>query len=253
VEILGYPAVDLDVAATAPVAFLSVKLCDVFPDGTSALVSRGFLNLTHRYSWSDPEPLEPGRVYRIHVDLDATSWTFESGHRIRLDVAGTDWPNAWAPPAPVTMAVERARSTLSLPVLEGGADVATRPRLAPPTTTRDPDDPATVWRWEEDVLARRARHIIDHGVAYDLDVGGRAVDHYWGRNEVSVDDPGLCEIEGTASFRLEWPDVNVGAATRTLLSSDADDYRLVIDLDVTEDGKSVWSRRWERSIPRRLQ
>ena len=31
-----------------PVAFLSARLCDVFPDGASALVCRGVLNLTHR-------------------------------------------------------------------------------------------------------------------------------------------------------------------------------------------------------------
>jgi predicted acyl esterase len=44
-EILGHPRLAVRVGASAPVAFLSAKLCDVFPDGTSALVARGFLNL----------------------------------------------------------------------------------------------------------------------------------------------------------------------------------------------------------------
>ena len=47
-------------AIVAPVAYLSARLCEVLPDGTSILVSRGILNLTHRESHSDPEPLVPG-------------------------------------------------------------------------------------------------------------------------------------------------------------------------------------------------
>jgi uncharacterized protein len=40
-EVLGHPRLAVRVGASAPVAFLSAKLCDVFPDGTSALVARG--------------------------------------------------------------------------------------------------------------------------------------------------------------------------------------------------------------------
>ena len=40
-EVLGNPRVTLRVRSSAPVAFVSVKLCDVFPDGTSALTTRG--------------------------------------------------------------------------------------------------------------------------------------------------------------------------------------------------------------------
>ena len=47
---------------SAPVATAVVRLTDVAPDGTSAQVSAGILNLTHRRSDEHPEPLEPGRV-----------------------------------------------------------------------------------------------------------------------------------------------------------------------------------------------
>ena len=49
-EILGSPVLEARVRSSAPVAYLSAKLCEVLPDGTSALVSRGLLNLTHRDS-----------------------------------------------------------------------------------------------------------------------------------------------------------------------------------------------------------
>ena len=46
--VVGHPRATLRVGADAPAASLSVKLCDVFPDGTSALVSRGTLDLAFR-------------------------------------------------------------------------------------------------------------------------------------------------------------------------------------------------------------
>jgi len=200
-EILGYPEVDLEVISSAPVAYVSVKLCDVFPDGTSALVGRGFLNLTHRDSSSDPEALEPGRAYRVCIGMDATSWVFEPGHRVRLVVAGTDWPNVWTPPGPVTLEIVRARSGIRLPILpsEGPHE---KPELAPPRSRPEPPDPATVWKFEHDVLARRSRHAIDHGSTFDLEVGGIATEHYWGANTVSTEDPADATAEGNASFEV---------------------------------------------------
>ena len=45
-SLLGHPRLRLRVASSAPVAFVSAKLTDVFPDGTSSLLTRGLLNLT---------------------------------------------------------------------------------------------------------------------------------------------------------------------------------------------------------------
>ena len=45
-EIMGQARLSVRVTSSAPVAYLSAKLCDVFPDGTSSLVTRGMLNLT---------------------------------------------------------------------------------------------------------------------------------------------------------------------------------------------------------------
>ena len=93
-EILGYPRLEVTVTSDAPVASLAAKLCSVFPDGTSALVTRGFLNLCHRHSSTEPEPLVPGEPITVVLELEATSWIFEPGHTIRLDLAGADWPNS---------------------------------------------------------------------------------------------------------------------------------------------------------------
>ncbi len=117
---MGHPRVELMVASSAPVAFVSAKLCDVFPDGTSALVTRGLLNLAHRGSREHPSPLEPGTPYRVAVELEVTSWAFEPGHRIRLDLAGSDWPNAWPPPRTGTRTSPSWSAATTTPTLSCG-------------------------------------------------------------------------------------------------------------------------------------
>ncbi len=50
VELAGHPVLHLTVAADRPSAQVSVKLCDVFVDGTSTLITRGLLDLDARDS-----------------------------------------------------------------------------------------------------------------------------------------------------------------------------------------------------------
>ena len=50
-------------------------------------MARGFLNLTRRRSLTDPEPMRPGVVEEVELELDATSWVFPAGHRLRLSLA----------------------------------------------------------------------------------------------------------------------------------------------------------------------
>jgi hypothetical protein len=236
-EILGYPRLEVAVRSSAPVAFLSAKLCDVFPDGTSALVSRGFLNLTHRDSHTDPKALTPDDLYRVGVELDATSWVFETGHRVRLDLAGADWPNVWPPPGPVTLTVERGESRVVLPVVPGqGAtrgksqsethfETSPGPAFTPPreeasgAPAADPVDletragvrgsggtaPLPIWRVEHDLLARETRVRIEHGSDTVLENGTTSVERYEGETAVSTANPAHARARGHAIFTLIWP------------------------------------------------
>src|SRR5262249_245720 len=45
------------------------------------------------HSRSDPEPLAPGTSTRFLIRLSATSNLFRAGHRIRLDITSSDFPN----------------------------------------------------------------------------------------------------------------------------------------------------------------
>ena len=113
-EILGNPRLEVTLRSSHPVAFVSAKLSEVLDDGTSVLVSRGILNLTHRDSHTVPEPLIPGETYEISLEMDATSRVFEVGHRMRLAIAGSDWPHTWPPPEASALPPVRGRAPRGL-------------------------------------------------------------------------------------------------------------------------------------------
>jgi len=258
-EILGHPLLRVTVTSSAPVAYLSAKLCDVFANGTSALVSRGLLNLTHRESRESPSPLEPGRPYEVELELEVTSWVFEQGHRLRLDLAGSDWPNTWPPPQPVTLTIDRSGSSLVLPVVEGPSPLRERPQLPESTEEQEraPDGNDSwhvTWRIEEDVLRRERRAFASSWGSSEAEgVGPRMDTSYGGEVGVSTTDPGNAWAIARATYELRWPQVEVQAEARQRFRSDARAYHLELELDVKENGELRWQRRWDRTFPRELQ
>ena len=263
VEILGHARLRVRIASSAPVAYLSAKLCDVFPDGTCSLVARGMANLTHRDSRAEPSGVEPGTGYDLDLGLEVASWTFEAGHRIRLDLAGTDWPNAWAPPEPVTLTVDRATGELILPVLDGPSPVTERPELPLPNVAeanRSPKerektgDESTGWvKWSvaHEQLKHETRAYAGSFGDYDAhDVVPSYSELYDGVVTVSTDDPGVARSESEARFEMRWPEATCTSHVRMSIASDAKTYRVRIDLTTSEDGQERWSRSWERTIPR---
>ena len=108
------------VDSDAEVITFAARLCDVAPDGSSALVTKGVLNATHRDSHSDRRRSCPASRLELTIELDATSWLFEPGHRLRLSVSNADFPNTWPSPTLATSRLHRGAdrpSRLILPVV----------------------------------------------------------------------------------------------------------------------------------------
>jgi putative CocE/NonD family hydrolase len=68
------------------------KLVDVHPDGYARNLCDGIIRGRYRNSMVTPEPLEPGQVYKFQIDLGVTSNLFKAGHRIRIDIASSNFP-----------------------------------------------------------------------------------------------------------------------------------------------------------------
>jgi putative CocE/NonD family hydrolase len=67
-----------------------IKLVDVHPDGRAFNLTDGTVRA--RYRNGPEELLEPGKVYEYRFDMQVTSNVFKRGHRIRIQIAGTDFP-----------------------------------------------------------------------------------------------------------------------------------------------------------------
>jgi len=133
-EILGAAVLELELAADRPVAFLAARLNDVAPDGSVGRVTYGLLNLCHRQSHAEPTPLEPGRRYRVRLQLDDIGYGFAPGHRLRIALSTAYWPMAWPSPEAATLTIQAGRSSLELPLRppEAGPPVALPPAESAP-------------------------------------------------------------------------------------------------------------------------
>ena len=262
-DIMGHPRVRLTITSPVPVAYLSARLCDVFPDGTSALASRAILNLSHRDGDDAPIALEPGVPTDVELELEATSWVFEPGHRVRLSLAGADWPNTWPPPSGAPLQVERASVELVLPVLDGPSPLP--PPTLPPTTGKDthaPDkdteQPAVVWRFEDDQLGHETRAVTSYGSNYAAPFGAHVEERYEGTVGVSTGDPAAAWATARTVYRVNWPEADVRTEATLDVRSDAMSYHVVIELVAEELGAEPdqaafrRERRFERTFPRNL-
>jgi putative CocE/NonD family hydrolase len=105
-DVLGYTSevLDRDIEVSGPVKVMLqassdctdtdfvAKLIDVFPDGRAIPVAEGIMRARYRVSLSKPQLLEPGRVYEFPIDMVGTSNAFLKGHRIRVDITSSHFP-----------------------------------------------------------------------------------------------------------------------------------------------------------------
>ena len=69
-----------------------VKLIDVYPDGFAINVCEGILRARYRQGTNKLELLKPNEVYEYEVDLVGTANVFLPGHRLRVDITSSHFP-----------------------------------------------------------------------------------------------------------------------------------------------------------------
>jgi uncharacterized protein len=244
--LMGQPQVRLRLSADAPAASVSVKLCDVFPDGTSALVTRGSLDLAFRDRLhAPPSPLRPGEEYDVVLDLDACAYAFSPGQRIRLSVAGADWPNTVAPPGPVTLTVQWG--ALELPTWSPGG--ARTPTFAGGAPRSSETGEGVEWSISRDVLGGTTTCSVRTEHTYDVPHEGTASELYSG--SVSVDRRTFAQrASADCTYELTWPGVDIRVEATMTVEVTAEGYEVVIDALAHEGDELVGERSWQESLPR---
>ncbi|MEL0252114.1 MAG: CocE/NonD family hydrolase, partial [Novosphingobium sp.] len=91
VRIAGRQQLVLNFACTAPDADLCVKLVDVDPHGYAYNVTEGFQRMRYRKGGTE-DWLQPGHVEPVTITFHDTAHVFKVGHRIRVMIAGANFP-----------------------------------------------------------------------------------------------------------------------------------------------------------------
>ena len=92
-EITGPITMQLWAASSAPDTDFTVKLMDVWAEGFVQELCHGIVRARYRESFSNPTLIEPGQVYQYTIQVNPTSNLFRRGHRIRLTLSSSDFPN----------------------------------------------------------------------------------------------------------------------------------------------------------------
>ena len=258
-EILGPPVADLEISANKPVAMIAVRLSDILPNDKATRVTYGLLNLTHRDSHENPEPLEPGKRYRIKVQLNDIAQKFPAGNRIRLAISTVYWPLAWPSPEATRLSIYTKTSRLLLPVRrKGSKDREQRPfepAEGAPSVLKTLIQPnRQSWTVIRDLAKDESRLevINDEGVSriecIDLEISAKVEENY-----VFADDD-YRSLRGETRWmrrfkRGEW---EVRTVARTLLTSDTTHFHIRAELDAWEGESRIFSRSWDEHIPRDL-
>ncbi len=258
-EILGAPAVELAFAVDRPLALVAARLCDVDGQGGSARVTYGVLNLTHRDSHEAPAPLEPGRRYRVRLQLNDIAYAFPAGHRLRLALSTSYWPIVWPSPAPATLTVFTGASTLILPERPARAeDAALRPfgepEGAPPLamTTLAPESGSSLWHYDIAANAAELAGTHDAGMERFDAIGIAAGLQIAERFSIAADDPLSAEASLAWTVRRERADWRVRIEARVALRGDADAFFVRQSLAAFEGDERVFAQDWEQKIARDL-
>jgi uncharacterized protein len=260
-EILGFPVARLELSADQRYGKVAVRLCHLWPDGASTLITRGVLNLTHRESHEFPEDLEPHRRYLVEVAMNAIAYRVPEGHRIRLAVSPGYWPMMWPSPGPLALTLYTGASTeLDVPVYAGPAGQAplpphfSEPERAPylahevlalpdaPPASRLTRDLAS--GFSELVTGNRDRHVrlLESGLEYS------EIDRFTFRVKQgdALSAFVRCEQRNTVS-RGTW---RTRVEATSTLSATAEEFQVTSLLDAFENDRRVFAKTWRFAVAR---
>jgi putative CocE/NonD family hydrolase len=136
----GPTSLHLVASSTAADTNWIVKMADVAPDGSEAIITNGYLRASHReldvarsregvpyHTHTNPTPIEPGAPYVYEIEIWPTAYQLAAGHRLQIRVTSYDVPThaPWsvafdiADPASVQI---RPMLPATNEILQGGAD-----------------------------------------------------------------------------------------------------------------------------------
>lgn len=258
-DIVGQPAIELEFSVDRPVAFVAVRLNDVWPTGEVARISYHLQNLCMHESRENPKALEPGKRYRMRIKLDDIAWRVPKGHKLRVAISTSYFPMMWPAPEPVTLTVYAGKSTVHIPIrkeIAGEVPLSWQPAegAAPAdlVTVREPSDKRETTTDPETGEVRI--EIVDDFGAVEIRPHG-LVAGSCGRESYRLmpNDP------LSASMSTHWTEEvsrgtwNTRTETYARLTATKTHWIVWAKLEAFEGKKKVFEKEWNEEIERKLQ
>jgi uncharacterized protein len=92
-EVTGPLTAEIYVGSSAVDTDITAKLVDVWPNGFAQNLADNIQRLRYRDSAGKPALLEPGKIYKVAIEIGATSNVFRTGHRLRLEISSSNFPH----------------------------------------------------------------------------------------------------------------------------------------------------------------
>jgi putative CocE/NonD family hydrolase len=246
-EICGVPEVVLHYSSSMPDTLLSVKLCDVGPDGKSILISEGLLDTAQAVDldtiWGHLS--EDGTV--AHLSLVPTAYVVRAGRRLRVFVSGSHFPRLMPSVGSGEITIKRDQEGVSLvrlPIRPARAK-AEKPAWGTPREIPHHSVRAPLWRIEHD--PGHGTMTVRIGLFNDLGVDG-------GEAPASVSYAHECSATASMSQPSQ-PVVHSESRGRWETENEKVEVHLVsvfrpvgteVSVEITLNGAPYWEKRWSR-------
>ncbi|WP_293441690.1 CocE/NonD family hydrolase [Planktotalea sp.] len=252
-DIVGAPQVTLTLSSGTAQGQIAVRLLDIQPNGASARITYGVLNLSHRHNHANPSAMTPDSPEEVTLDLDHIAYRLPKGHRLGVAVSTAYWPLIW--PSPEASKLTLTEGSLSFPLrASGDTDEWTfeTPEGDEPwqveTIREGSNSRKTVTDWATGVVTLEI--LDDFGKVKDSDHGlinGSIAREWW---SIHPDDPLSAKGRTHWSDELEREGITLRTEATSEMTSDATHFHLTARLEAFENGDLIFEKDVQRSILR---
>ncbi len=249
-EITGVPYVKLTVSTDMPDAAITVKLCDVNPDGKSNLITTGSLRLSFSQDYENPIPPEPGKVNEVKIRLFNTDYKIAPGHRLRLCISLSDFPRIF--PLPYRGIIELHFGKLMvqelvLPAVKGEKQPKKFPKFKLPDLSliEGQKEPETFLKVKDD--SDTGRITVKGGFAHKIPLVHlkSPLDLSYSYNaSIMTGDPSSAQLEteGKGEFLLDGH--NFKCYTRQIVKH----WKVEVTTEIKEDDKKIFDKTFKKNL-----
>jgi len=259
VEITGNPRALLFVSSSAEATLFAVKLCDVAEDGTSALVTQGKLNATHRTSHEKVRLLERAKIFEMQIELKSVSYLFHKGHRIRVDIASADVPDALPMPLLCRNSVYLGKDHPSQVVLPVAPEQD--PKLKDPDLRLSTLPPYSEEGWKsfvEKPVYTATRDFVNKTFTIGAKkLGVEPIDEQTRLRTTDIfdmtiptDNPANSSIKAFAEYTILTPQFEIEILSNTTTVGTVSKYHLTVEVEAKVNGSRHFSKSWSVTVPR---